>query len=348
MRRGPNSIWYGKLPEMLDKVSKAKLTDAFATDTFEWFSGRSGHMERWQYLDPIFEGDVVRGSQLWKQWEKVAGNDNMLHRQGRIIEENVQEMVALTKPRHTLIDLGPGSIAAVVRNTIPFIDTYGDDLKRYISVDVSQAIAEDAKDFMKTKGKSSFSFHDDFFEEGLNIPYKGKSVAIFMGGTIGNIEAPQNTPDTLALMSGRIRQLKHNLPAGTVIFIGLEATQDASILYGDYDHPAHAEFEINIMHGIKRDLLSQEDGFDPNSWRYAMKWWPDAYQFCHLAEATKPQRFEMLGKVFSFSAGDQLVIDNSFKLPVLAMQRATQMAGSKYIRPFADSDGRMVIHALQL
>jgi len=333
---------------MLNRVAKVKLTDAFAADTFECFSGRSGHMERWQYLDPAFEGDIVRGSQLWTAWEKVAGNDNMLHRQGRIIGEQVKEMVALTKPRHTLLDLGPGSLSAIVRNTVPFLEAYGDDLKRYISVDVSQAIAEDARDFIQKMGKLCFAVQDDFFEEGLKLPHKGKCVATFMGGTIGNIEAPQNTPDAIALMSGRIRQLKQNLPAGTVIFIGLEATQDTSILYGDYDHPDHAEFEINIMHGIKRDVLTQEEGFDPHGWKYAMKWWQNSYQFCHLAEVTKPQKFQMNGKTFEFVVGDQLVIDNSFKFPVLAMQRATQMAGSKYIRPFADSDGRMVVHALAL
>ncbi len=348
MPKEHSSSWYGKQPSMLNRVAKAKLTDAFAADTFEWFSGRAGHMERWQYLDPAFEGDIVRGSQLWTQWEKVAGNDNMLHRQGRIIAEHAQEMAALTKPRHTLIDLGPGSLAAIARNTVPYLHAYDDDLKRYISVDVSQAIAEGARDFVHGMGKTSFAVQDDFLEKGLKLPYEGKCVATFMGGTIGNIEAHQNTPDALALMSGRIRQLKHNLPAETIIFIGLEATQDATILYGDYDHPAHADFEINIMHGIKRDLLADENGFDPNGWQYAMKWWSNSYQFCHLAEVTKPQKFQMLGKDFEFAVGDQLVIDNSFKFPVLAMQRATQLAGAEYIQPFADTDGRMVVHALKL
>jgi uncharacterized SAM-dependent methyltransferase len=333
---------------MLNKAVQTSLHDAFAADTFEWFCGRAGHMERWQYLDPAFEGDVVRGSHLWTAWEAVSGKDNMLHRQGRIIGGQVNEMVALTKPRHTLIDLGPGSFAAISRNTMPFINAYGDDLGRYISVDVSQSIAEGARNFMAGKGMQSFSVNDDFFEEGLRLPYKGECVAVFMGGTIGNIEAAQNTDNAIGLMASRIQQLKHNLPAGTVIFIGLEATQDGDLLYADYDHAAHAEFEINMVHGIKRDLLANEDGFDPYGWKYAMKWWPNSYQFCHLAEVTKPQRFTMLGRDFEFAAGDQLVIDNSFKFPVLAMQRATQMAGSHYISPFADEDGRMVVHALKL
>ncbi len=335
---------------MLHKLPQADLNTAFATDCYRWFSGEVITMERWQYLDPAFKGDRVRGSQLWATWEAVSGNDNMLHRQGRIIQSRAVEMAALTKPRHTLIDLGPGSRQAFARNTVPFVEAYGGDLKQLISVDISSLAAEDIKTYAQElyPEKLSFAVNDDFLEEGLSLPTKGKCVAIFMGGTIGNIAAPQNADNAIELMADRIRRLKYNLPAGTVAFIGLEATQDGNLLYGDYDHPAHGEFEINVMHGIKRDVLADEKGFDPDGWKYAMKWWPDAYQFCHLAEATKDQEFKLLGKQFSFAAGDQLVIDNSFKFPVLAMQRATQLAGSRYIRPFADQDGRMIVHALAL
>lgn len=335
---------------MLHKLSQTDLNVTFATDCYKWFSGKAVDMGRWQYLDPAFVGDWVRGSQLWAQWEAVSGNDNMLHRQGRIIQERVEEMKALTKPRHTLIDLGPGSRQAFERNTVPYVDAYGEDLKHLISIDISSFAAEDIKEYMQSlyPEKLSFSVNDDFLKGGLSLPTKGKCVAVFMGGTIGNIAAPQNTENAIELMAGRIRSLKYNLPAETVIFIGLESTQDADLLYGAYDHPAHAEFEVNLMHGIKRDVLPHEQGFNPDGWKYAMKWWPDAYQFCHLLEATRDQKFRLLGKDFSFAAGDQLVIDNSFKFPVLAMQRATQLAGSRYIRSFADQDGRMIVHALAL
>ncbi len=336
---------------MLHKLSPNDLHSAFATDVFDWFQGnKHGHMGKWQYLDPAFVGDRVRGAELWAIWEAASSEGNMLHRQGKIIAEQVGDMVALTKPRHTLIDLGPGSKQAVLHNTVPYVEAYGSDLNRLVSVDISSASCDEAKVFLETlyPQKLCFSIHDDFLQEGLRLPVKGKSVALLMGGTIGNYEAPQNAVNAIELMADRIRSLKYNLPAGTIIFIGLEATQDATLLYGDYDHPAHAEYEINVLHGIKRDLLPNDNGFDPDGWKYAMKWWPDAYQFCHLAQATKDQEFKLLGKDFRFAAGDQLVIDNSFKFPVLAMQRATQIAGSHYIRPFADQDGRMIVHALAL
>lgn len=173
-------------------------------------------------------------------------------------------------------------------------------------------------------------------------------MALMMGGTIGNFEAEQNTKDTLSCMAARIKKLKTNLPEGSILLVGLEATQDPKCLYGDYDHPAHAEFEINIMHTIKRDVIPDVSGYNPYAWKYAMKWWPDAYQFCHIAEATQEQHFNIMGNDITFTVGTQLVVDNSFKLPVIAMQRATQLSGCEFIRTFSDNEARMVIHAIRL
>lgn len=79
-----------------------------------------------------------------------------------------------------------------------------------------------------------------------------------------------------------------------------------------------------------------------------MQWHPEAYQFCHIAETTELQRFVMMEKDIRLAKGSQLIIDNSFKFPVLAMQRAAQKAKTAYLKPFSDDEGRMVIHAIQL
>ena len=72
------------------------------------------------------------------------------------------------------------------------------------------------------------------------------------------------------------------------------------------------------------------------------------YQFCHIAEATKDQSFSLLGQQFEFTKGKQLVVDNSFKFPVLAMQKAAQLAGTKYRKAFSDRDNRMVTQVIEL
>lgn len=336
---------------MLDKKLQQNPENNFFNDTLDWFSGkRHGHMGKWQYLEPKSPTDPCRGNELWDIWENLSQEGNMLNRQKQIIRDHAKDMVSLTGPVSTLIDLGPGGEHAVQNNTIPFITAYGDALRSYIAIDINADFATWAAEHVKRERPfiQGIGVNEDYYGESLKLPVHGPAAVLFNGGTIGNFQAEQNTPDAVALMAAQIKKLKYNMPEGSFIFIGLEATQDAALLYGDYDHPAHAVYEINVMYGIQRDLIPEEGGFNPGAWKYTMAWWPDAYQFCHIAEATEAQSFYMNGIRFDFPKGKQLVVDNSFKFPVLAMQRAAQLAGATYIRPFSDEDGRMVVHAMKL
>jgi uncharacterized SAM-dependent methyltransferase len=336
---------------MFVNLPQPKPEDRFTKDTLDWFLGRQhGHMGKWQYLEPKSASDPCRGNELWDIWENVSQKGNMLNRQKQIIKNYVNDMVSLTGPVATLVDLGPGGEHAVQNNTIPFVSAYNEELSYYAAIDMNKDFAIWAAEHVKRERPPIHAqgIHDDFYSDFLNFHSKLPATVLFNGGTIGNFQAEQNTPNSIALMAAQISKLKSNMPKNSYIFIGLEATQDPRLLYGDYDHPAHAAYEINVLHGIKRDLLPHESGFDPYAWKYAMKWWPDAYQFCHIAEATASQNFFMQGVKIDIPKGTQLVVDNSFKFPILAMQRAAQIAEAKYIRPFADEDGRMVVHALLL
>lgn len=337
---------------MLNLAPLLETRRALEADTYAWFTNELfGHMGKWQYMEPEYKNDPVNGATLWDIWEQEASKgDNMLKRQSNIIAEQIDEMAELTKPCHSLIDLGPGGLSAVSKNTVPFIDAFLQDLTNFVAVDMAEEAAMNAANYIDVlyDDLETHSVHDDFLNRNIAIPHTGKTIALMMGGTIGNFEAMPNTPNAVRLMANRLQQLKRSLPDNTTLFIGLEATQDPDILYADYDHLAHAEYEINLMHGIKRDLLWEEDGFNPYAWKYEMKWYPESYQFCHIAEATELQRFELMGEEIRFPKGTQLIVDNSFKFPVLAMQRAAQMAKTDYLRPFSDPEDRMVIHALKL
>lgn len=328
-----------------------EIRQALELDTYAWFSHQLyGHMGKWQYMEPEYKGDPVQGAALWDIWEQEASQtDNMLMRQSEIIKKQLTEITEYIDSVRNIIDLGPGGLHAVEKNTLPFIQIYKQDLKTYTAIDMAEESVINATCSVKKINNqiNVEAINDDFY----NLKHKskvGKTLALMMGGTIGNFEAAPNTNNALSLMATKILQLKNSLPTNTTILIGLEATQNADILYSSYDYSSHAAYEINLMHAIKRDLLIDEDGFDPYAWKYTMKWCPDSYQFCHIAESTELQIFELSGKYFRFPKGTQLVVDNSFKFPVLAMQRAAQLAKVKYLKPFSDNDGRMVIHAIQL
>lgn len=333
---------------MSNILLQQSVKDTFAKDSFDWLIGkRHGHMGKWQYMEPEYKNDPVRGADLWDIWEQAASENNMLVRQGQIINEQSVDIVALTEPRHSLIDLGPGGIHAIDKNTVPLLNAYS-YIETYTAIDMSQDATDNACNHIaKLFNLRTLPIYGDFLDL-HHIENKNQCVALMMGGTIGNFEAEQNTTQSIELMAKKISTLKQVLPSGAILLVGLEATQNSKLLYDDYDHPAHAEYEINIMHGIKRDVLSDQDGFDPNKWKYAMKWWPKAHQFCHLAEATEDQSFQMFAQDVHIKKGQQLVIDNSFKFPVLAMQRSAQLAKTTYLKPFMDTDKRMVVHGIKL
>jgi uncharacterized SAM-dependent methyltransferase len=301
-------------------------------------------------VEPRDQNDPCRGQELWDKWENVSQAGNMLNRQKQIMLKYADEIIALAGHRNNIVDLGPGGQHAVIGNTLPVIRAFGDRDISYTSVDLNKDYATDAIGLVKTikPDTKTQAIIGDFTKPIDSILAKDDYLILFNGGTIGNYEAAPNTPIAIELMAQHIRELKQNYTSGSLMLIGLESTQDPDIIYGDYDHPVHAAYEINLMHGIKRDIIPDQDGFNPFAWKYTMKWWPEAYQFCHIAEATKKQTFELLGHNFEFEAGTQLVVDNSFKFPVLAMQKAAQLAGTKYIKALPDNDHRMVSHVIEI
>jgi|GEM_PF-3557703 len=325
--------------------------NTFSTDTLHWFKGlKHGHMGKWQYLEPKSPNDPCRGQELWDKWENASEAENMLNRQKNVMELHAQEIVSMADLRSNIVDLGPGGLQAVTGNTLPIIKAYADRETSYTAIDLNHDYANDACNLVKQEAHNTKTqpVISDFTKPIYNMNAKDDFLVLFNGGTIGNFEAKPNTPYAIELMAQRIRELKQNYTKGTYMLIGLETTQDPEILYNDYDHPAHAAYEINLMYGIKRDLIPHEEDFNPSAWKYKMKWWPESYQFCHIAEATERQEFTFMGQCFVFEEGEQLVVDNSFKFPVLAMQRSAQLAKTRYVRAFSDKDNRMVSHLIEV
>ncbi len=332
----------------LQHLKQTARPAAFYSDTYDWFRRkRWAHMEKYQYLEPLYDGDPVQGAVLWRKWEKISGPTNMLKKQQGIIQNYCDEMAALSAPRGTIVDLGCGT--AALRNTAPLIESYK-TIKRYNAVDLNAAYAGSCKKDIESlfPGINGLAVCHDFMTPSMPLSHRDDIAVLFMGGTIGNFEARPETPDAIDLMARQITHFAQNFPRGTIAFIGLEATQDRQLLYQDYIHPAHQEFEIAMMHGIKREVLFDQPGFDPDAWRYAMAWFPKSYQFCHIAQALEDQSFYMFDEKIEIRTGDNFVIDNSFKFPVEAMQEAVQKAGKEYLKAFSDEDGRMVIHAIRL
>lgn len=323
----------------------------FFHDTLMWFKKKNdGHMGKWQYCDPKYDGDSAKGSILWEKWVKSPSSYYMLRSQACLIQKYAKAILNLTGPIDILIDLGPGEKEAVHSNTIPFVNNLTHSLKAYIPVDLCKSYVDDAKKIVRKAAPKAIGFPHthDFLNNIINYPKSPHTLALCFGGIIGNYAGTQRTQDFLPKLIGELEDIKRNLPLGGYIIIGLDANQDAFSLIDSYDHPFQAEFEINIMHRIKRDLFMHERGYNPNYWEYRVKWHANSFQICHLAHATKDQNFWMGNDYINIRAGEEFVIDNSFKFPVGIFQQAAIHAGYEPLASYLDDEKRMALHLLRV
>ncbi|PZO84117.1 MAG: hypothetical protein DI626_08525, partial [Micavibrio aeruginosavorus] len=198
-----------------------KSENSFAHDTLDWFMGRQhGHMGKWQYLEAKSATDPCRGNELWDIWENLSQEGNMLNRQKQVIKDHASSMAALTGPVSQLIDLGPGGEHAVESNTLPYIHAYGDCLRDYTAIDINRDFASWAAEQVgrACPAIKAHAINNDFYSDGLALPFYSSAAVLFNGGTIGNFQAEQNTPNALSLMSSQIKKLRHNMPKNSYLF----------------------------------------------------------------------------------------------------------------------------------
>lgn len=319
----------------------------FLLDVMQWFSReRDGHMGKWQYFEPNYNGDPACGSDLWANWAKT--DFYMLQNQAYLIEENVNHIAGLTGSVHNIFDFGPGDKKAVYSNTMPFVEAYKNELRGYISVDICDRYAVEAASLVSDQYKNVVPnpICKDFTAQ-LPVPKISKSIALCFGSIIGNYEGKQNSRNVFPKLINELKLIKQNLPSSSHIVIGLDGNNNENSLYESYDHEVHAAYEINVMHRIKRDLMPIEEGFMPDAWEYKMAWYPESYQFCHIAKSTADQSFYIGMQKFKIKKGDEFVVDNSYKFPAGVFQQASILAGYEPVASYQDSDKKMALHLLK-
>lgn len=326
-------------------------TKQFLEDTIAWFDRKNdGHMGKWQYCDPLYEDDPARGSVLWREWAQAKSAFYMLKSQSDLIACHAPDIIKMTGPIDTIVDLGPGERQAVQTNTVPFIRSASDFIKTYVSIDLCESYAEDAAEIVSSLSQDieAYPLNQDFLLSKPYYPASSKVLGLCFGGIVGNYAGPQGAKDAIPMLVRELELLRKNMPHGGHLLVGLDANQNEQSLYASYDHPAHADYEINVLYQIKRDLIPDQAGFKPDQWKYEMAWYAQSYQFCHIAEATEDQRFVLAGKEYTISKGEQFVVDNSFKFPVGIFQQAALMAGYTVKASFLDDDRRMALHLLEV
>jgi L-histidine N-alpha-methyltransferase len=226
----------------------------------------------------------------------------------RTILERIAPRIAETTRAAELVELGSGS-ATKTRLLLNALQAEG-TLRRYVPVDVNEAsldrVGEElARDY---PGLRVHGLAADFLGPLAPLPGEGESrLAIFLGGTIGNLRPGDEAPAFL-------RRLRAALAPGDWFLLGVDLVKDVATLEAAYDDAAGvtAEFNRNILRVVNRLLRAD---FDPARFRHRAFYdrERDWIEMRLVAEDAQSVRIGASGETLRLDAGEEIRTEISAK-----------------------------------
>lgn len=162
-------------------------------------------------------------------------------------------------------------------------------------------------------------------------------VGFFPGSTLGNFE-PQDAANFL-------RSARGILGDGAAMLIGIDLEKDERVLNAAYDDAAGvtAKFNLNVLVRINAELGGD---FDLGGFAHRAVYNKDRYRIEMHLVSVKLQTVRLLGRSFSFRAGESIHTESSYKY---SLERFATMARDSGWTPKAswtDAAGMFSVHAL--
>jgi L-histidine Nalpha-methyltransferase len=181
----------------------------------------------------------------------------LTRRERSILRAHAAEIATLTRAR-TLIELGSGT-SDKTRLLLNALDAVG-TLRRFVPFDVCQPALEGAAADLLREYPQLFvhAVVGDFDLHVGAIPHEGRTLAVFLGSTLGNFDA--------AGRSALLRQLRQVLSPGDFFLVGTDLVKDRRRLEAAYNDSRGitAAFNRNVLRVLGRDLNADfvEDRFE--------------------------------------------------------------------------------------
>ena len=162
-------------------------------------------------------------------------------------------------------------------------------------------------------------------------------VGFFPGSTLGNFE-----PHEACIF---LRSAREILGDGARMVIGVDLEKDERALYEAYNDKAGvtARFNLNVLHRINRELGGN---FDLSAFTHRAIYNRDRHRIEMHLISRRAQTVRVLGRSFSFRAGESIHTENSYKY---SLERFTALARGSGWTPRAswpDAAGMFSVHAL--
>jgi L-histidine Nalpha-methyltransferase len=247
-----------------------------------------------------------------------------------ILAARAGEIARLTRAE-TLVELGSGT-SEKTRLLLAALRDAG-SLERFVPFDVSEEILRSAADAIRSAfGVEVHAVVGDFDRHLDRIPFDGRALVAFLGGTIGNFR-----PDERAAF---LKEIAASMGDDDHILIGFDLVKDVARLEAAYNDSrgVTAEFNRNVLHVINRELRAD---FDVDAFEHVAFFDRDNEWIEMRLRATSPQHVAIgeLDLEVTFARGEELHTEISAKFTMDRIGRELSDAGLAPIEIWTDPAG---------
>ncbi len=227
----------------------------------------------------------------------------------------------------TLIDLGAGNCAKAVK-LFPALQP-----SRYVAVDISVSFLRDALQRVQHEhpGLDVTGLGLDF-SSALTLPVellRGRPVFFYPGSSIGNFD-PAEASRLLASIREQAR--------GGGLLIGVDLQKPIDVLEAAYDDAlgVTAAFNRNLLRNLNHTLGSD---FDAAQWKHLALYNAEASRIEMHLEALADLAVQWPGGRRSFSQGERIHTESSYKHTVPGFEALLKQAGFRHTLHWTDAQG---------
>ena len=162
-------------------------------------------------------------------------------------------------------------------------------------------------------------------------------VGFFPGSTLGNFEPHE--------ACAFLRSARDILGQGAQMVIGVDLEKDERVLYEAYNDKAGvtARFNLNVLHRINRELGGN---FDISAFTHRAIYNRDRHRIERHLISRRSQTVRVLGRSFSFRAGETIHTENSYKYSLERFAALARGSGWMPRATWTDDAGMFSVHAL--
>jgi dimethylhistidine N-methyltransferase len=288
-----------------------------------------------------------RGSELFEQICRLP-EYYPTRTEMQMLRDNAAEIAGLLGPDAELVEFGAGALDKV-RLLLDAMERP----RAYLPIDISgdhlgQAAAALAQDYPQLTVQAVVG---DFMQAMTLPPRHARAqsrVGFFPGSTIGNF-TPDEALQFLRNAATMLRAARgEGAPdGGTSLLIGVDLVKDPALLHAAYNDSAGvtAAFNLNLLRRANAELGAD---FDLDAFRHYAFYRPHLHRIeMHLVSA-RAQTVQIGGQRYSFTAGESIHTENSYKYTVDSFRQLAEKAGFQPAAVWTDAESLFSLHWLVL